>query len=107
MEFDELELDPEEFGGFFFPCVDWLVSEGVIRVQDIRRYTDSNHSGFPDRPVLTSYGFQLLEQKISVGADAERLANRVKEVSSNGVGYANVGDLIGGILGGFTKSIGS
>jgi len=107
LQFSELELEEKDFGPFFWPCVEWLISEGVIRAQDTERRIGSVHSGKVVNPVLTSYGFKLLGQKLMMGQEEAQLAERVKEVSRSGTSYSGVGDLIGGILGGFTKSISS
>ncbi len=107
LEFSELELDATEFGSFFWPCIEWLVAEGVVRTETHHRTLGSVHSGEVLNPVLTSYGLKLLGQRLSVGQEQEQLADRVKQVSKSGTNYSGIGDLVGGILGGFTKSISS
>lgn len=107
MSFDELELDPEKFGSFFFPCINWLECEGIIRTDSVRRQVSGSASGIVSRPVLTSYGFSTLGRKIQLG-DAERsLSEAIQMVNRSGENYSNAGNFTGGFLGSFIKSIAS
>ncbi|TLP69184.1 hypothetical protein FEE96_02555 [Parasedimentitalea maritima] len=106
LEFKELGLS-EEYAPHFFPCVEWLKDEGVIRTGKVFKYLEGGGSGIVSGPVLTSYGLAALGHKITVGENEEKLSEAVKEVSSGTKSYSNIGDLVGGILGGFTKSISS
>ena len=54
--------------------------------------------------VLTAKGYALLSQEFQPGLN---LLGAVRHVNSSGQGYANAGELIGGILGAFTKSLGN
>lgn len=109
LKFEELDLDPDEFGSFFFPCVQWLVDEGVIRVRSSQRYQSPIYGGTITAPTLTSRGLNLLGQKLNLGEEhnIETLSDRVQTVSNQGADYSGIGDFFGGILGGFTKSMGS
>ncbi len=106
LKFQELELD-KEFAPFFFPCVDWLISEGIIRTGKIHRFTDGQANGVVVRPVITAVGMSVLGKSISLGGSEELLGNVVKNVSESGANYTGIGDFFGGMLGGFTKSLGS
>ncbi|WP_291735190.1 hypothetical protein [Leisingera sp. F5] len=106
LEFTELGLS-EDYASHFFPCVEWLRDEGIIRTGKISKYLDGNAAGIVSSPVLTSYGLAALGHKVKVGEIEEQLSQAVKDVSSGGKSYSQIGDLVGGILGGFTKSIGS
>jgi len=107
LRFEELELDPKEYGSFFFSCVHWLENEGLIRTSRIDCFMDAAHAGVVNRPVLTSYGFYILGTKVKIGDHEATLSETVKEVSSSAGNYSNIGDFFGGLLGGFTKSVGS
>ena len=83
----------------FCDLIDWLSREGVIR-------TDGGYSGgngdFVYDLVLTSRGFWLLEQDYTANLT---LGAAIKAVSQNGAMTSGLGDFVGGMLGGFTKSI--
>ena len=87
----------------FEDAITWLSSEKVIReseaVPDDARADIWHHS-----VVLTSLGYSKLATDFEVGL---KLGNAIKEVSLTGKGYAVAGEFIGGILGGFTKSLSS
>jgi hypothetical protein len=106
LKFRELELD-DDFGPFFFPCVNWLTEEGIIRTGQVRRTMDAPAGGTVMHPVLTSYGMSILGHMIKIDGQTIGLEKAVRNVSENKRSYAQAGDFFGGILGGFTKSIGS
>ena len=94
---DQLSIDD------FMETIRWLRQEGIVRTDEIPRFL-FNHPNMKVRCVLTAFGFALLDQKFR---NADNLGQAIEKVNASGVGYSNIGDLIGGILGGFTKSIGS
>ncbi|MDB4111367.1 hypothetical protein N9571_02240 [Yoonia sp.] len=106
LEFQELELD-DSFAPFFFPCAEWLEAEGIIRFSNLQRFQDSIASGRVARPVLTASGFATLGKSISVNGQTETLSEGVNKISASESSLWQVGDAIGGILGGLTKSMGS
>jgi hypothetical protein len=106
LKFDELELE-QEYATFFYPCLEWLESEGLIRVKAYNRTIGGHAGGSANQPVLTSYGMTVLGQKIIANGDTEQLSEGVKKVSSGESSLWQVGDAIGGILGRLTKSLGS
>ena len=110
LQFSELALDEEEFGRFFFPCIEWLLSESIIRVEKVDRYAmpETDFGGSVTNPTLTSYGFMLLGQRVALDDETreEALSDRVKMVSEGTVDYTKVGNFFGGLLGSFTKSLG-
>ena len=105
LRFEELELE-EEYAPFFFSCVDWLESEGVIRTKNIHRFLESVSAGVVDRPVLTSYGMNVLGRSISLGGSETKLSDAVEKVSSGTSNYASAGNFTGGLLAGFFQSFG-
>ncbi|MFD1881972.1 hypothetical protein [Paracoccus pacificus] len=100
---DTLELDAE-MAPFFVACYDWLEAEGIVRSTNISR-TLNGHI-YVTNPAITAYGFRLLGQGVSLGGENTTLGAAVKEVST-GRSFSQIGELIGGILGAFTKSISS
>lgn len=89
---------------FFENAIEWLVSDGVIQSEGIMTGSEGPHELYSEC-VLTSYGFKVLERDF--GGDGTKLAVAIKNTSEGGRSYANIGDLFGGILGGFTKSMGN
>lgn len=108
LKFDELELD-NTYRPFFFVCSEWLVDEGIIRCKDIYKYSGENggEDGYLNIPVITSYGFALLRQEFFGTEGNGNLSEAIKNVADGKKPYSQIGDFVGGILGGFTKSIGS
>ena len=106
LRFEELDLD-DKFRPFFFPCIQWLVSEGVIRTGNLHQFLDGPGAGLVSRPVLTSYGMKILGLTLQLGDQDMPMSTAIAEVSKNGKSYSQVGDFFGGLLGGFTKSVGS
>ncbi len=104
LKLEEIELG-DSYSSFWIPCCDWLCDEGIIRVSDHTKFFDG--SSILQNPVLTAYGISLLGRTIGPVDDARNLQSAVREVSSTRVSYASVGELFGGLLGAFTKSIGS
>ena len=104
LSFETLGLG-EEYKPFFVPCVRWLEDEGIIRTSSISAYTDGN--GAIGTPVISALGFRLLGTDFVLGDKNEKLGNAVKEVSTTDRSYSQFGDFFGGLLGGFTKSMGS
>lgn len=104
LKFQELDLD-ESFEPFFSTCIDWLESEGLIRMHEHIKLM--NRTSIADGVVLTSYGFSVMGQKMGGTQEDIVVGDAVKQVSESQSGYSGVGDFIGGLLGGFTKSISS
>ena len=102
--FEELQL-PKEYEPFFFQCLRWLEAEGIIRTSNITQFSDRSCKAI--NPVLTSFGIKALNQSIKLVEGETKLADAVNQVSGGQKPYSNLGDFIGGLLGGFTKSIGS
>lgn len=108
LQFEELELD-EEYATFFFPCIDWLMAEGILRAKEVILYSSATTvaGGEVIWPQLTSYGFRVLGAEINLGENTQTLASAVEVVSKTKRSYAPLGDFLGGLLGGFTKSMNS
>jgi hypothetical protein len=84
----------------FEDAIFWLRHEGIIRFD---QYTEDS---FIDC-TLTAYGFAILGQKLHGSPENETVGTAVKRISSNKTNLSPVGDFIGGLLGGLTKSLGS
>ncbi|MEY8827951.1 hypothetical protein AB9K34_06000 [Sedimentitalea sp. XS_ASV28] len=87
----------------FSDAMIWLSAEGIIRSNDRIDYV----AGKDNETVaisfsLTSFGFKLLSETYE---GELTLGQAVSKTNSSGVGYANVGNLLGGLLGSFTKSV--
>jgi hypothetical protein len=106
LNFKKLELD-DAYASFFFPCINWLSNEGIIRTGKIQMYANGPGQGSISNPVLTSYGISLLGNSVKVGNTDVRLSEAVKTLSAEKKSYSGIGDFMGGFLGGFTKSMGS
>ena len=103
---DDLNLAHVGFEGsrenmlLFVDAMRWLEEEGVIRSNEKHKFMLSNGEalGF----TLTSLGYRLLSQRF----DGElTLGQAIQNTNSSGTGYANVGNLLGGLLGSFTKTL--
>ena len=83
----------------FEGAVKWLIAEGVVREAEQAVPDDEDDRLLWHHLVLTSFGFRAIDRRIiselslSSGRDPDRPDR------------AGIGDLIGGVLGGFTKSI--
>jgi hypothetical protein len=80
--------------------IGWLKEEGYIR-------SHGNHPA--QRAVLTTKGFSVMDAipiglKEPVGA---QLTTAIEKPPGGKLDFGQIGDLIGGIFGGFTKSMGS
>jgi len=83
---------------FMSDVVHWLADEGIIRFEAV--LMDGEVIG----ATLTSKGFSALG-KPAISGDSRSLGFAVRQIQSGSGGFANVGELFGGILGAFTKSI--
>jgi len=101
---EDLEL-PDDDSATFNGCCDWLMEEGIIRCSNSTRLLNGSIAMI--NPKITSKGFALLDQPFNLGTDPIRVGQAVKEIAGGRRNYAGIGDLIGGLLGGFTKSMGS
>lgn len=104
LSFEHLNL-PEEDASIYNGCCEWLIEEGVIRCASKSQSIPGNV--FLISPMITSRGFALLDQPFAMGEDKIRVGQAVKEVAGGQKNYAGFGDFVGGLLGGFTKSMGS
>ena len=99
-----LQLD-DNLKPFLTQCLKWLISEGVVRVENYHDAKDGVF--FAYNPSITSYGCQILGTSLELNGGTQKLGNALREVASTEKSYSQVGDFFGGLLGGFTKSIGS
>ncbi len=79
----------------------WLRDEGIIRFSTEERAMGEKF--YVLHAVVTAYGFQLLSSKME---DGLLTGEAVKRVADGGSGYANIGSLGGGLLGGLIKALG-
>jgi len=106
IQFSDLGLD-SSYEEYFYPCLEWLESEGVVRTKAHHRTMGSAASGRIRNLVLTSVGQSLLGMKVSVGEEEETLAETVEKVSKGDRSYSKFGDFLGGAIGGLIKSLGA
>ena len=105
LRFADLQLD-EEFADHFFPCLEWLEAEGIIRIGQYARTMGGVANGAVMNPVLTARGFALLGREVDLGDGAKRLSESVRSVSAGNATYAKAGNFTGGLLASFIKSMG-
>ena len=106
LSFSDLELGPE-YETNFWPCIEWLQAEGLIRVGQEARTISGLANGSALNVALTSRGMALLGQKIEIGGQASTIAEQVRDRAEGRISASGFGDFFGGMLGGFTKSLGS
>lgn len=89
----------------FDAAIDWLIAEGVLR-ETAQAVADTENEVITYRTVvLTSFGFYALERKLFSGFKLREHAERAGAAPSRN--WSSIGDAVGGLLGGFTKSMGS
>ena len=106
LDFKSLELD-HSFENYFFPCIEWLEAEGLIRVKSYSRTLGGFATGTADNINLTAKGMAILGHSIEIEGKSVTISDTVQRVSACKVDYNRIGDAIGGLVGGFTKCIGS
>lgn len=85
----------------FASAVSWLAAESVIRLRG-KPIADTDDDTLHYEVVLTSFGFSALARQLSGNLT---LREQLKEAREGQRTWSGVGDLLGGVLGGFTKSI--
>ena len=105
LTFEDLKLG-EEFETHFYPCIEWLEAEGLIRVGTYSRALGGLAKGGVRNISLSARGMAVLSQNVEIDGSKVPISNAVKKVSAGGVNYHSIGDAIGGVLGGFVKSLG-
>ena len=100
---EKLGLD-EEFEPFFETSVIWLIDEKIIRDHFIRSL---DRRGRLTEPVTTAYGCGLLRQSIIGSNDKKTNRELVAKISLSPSSYSSLGDFIGSLPGGFTKTLNS
>jgi hypothetical protein len=96
------DIDDQHFRNLMI----WLEAEGICNFHLADTSNQDGRSAFFIDVVLTSKGFELLGHKFGPSGD-KTLAEAAEEVASGDKSYAGIGDFVGGLLGGFTKSINS
>jgi len=103
LDFSDLG-QPPELEPFFDVSVTWLIDEGIIRVSGHARLLGG--SGTLIDPALTSKGLGLLGQRVVLREDAGDTGEAVAAIAKGDRSLWQIGDLVGSIIGGFTKSLG-
>lgn len=106
LSFSDLDLD-ESYETHFWPCIDWLENEGLIRVGEHARTLGGLADGSAMNVSLTARGMMVLGQEVTLGGEEIRFGTSIQRASKDRAYFNQVGDFLGGLLGGFTKSIGS
>ena len=106
LSFGDLELS-SDFAPFFYPCLKWLESEKLIRVESYNRTMGGPANGSVQNIHLTSLGQAAMRQEVEIEGKPETVSKTVKRISEEPAYYSKFGDFLGSVLGGFTKSIGS
>lgn len=98
--------DPADFEGMFPDIMTWLRDEGIIRIGEVA--DDGRGGSFFTDCVITGRGMNLLRQKSDVlgGATAADVIMSTKDRDASASQLVKFGGLIGGVIGGFTKSAG-
>jgi hypothetical protein len=104
LSFADLSL-PKEDGPIFNGCCTWLLEEGIIRCSNAAQAMGGDVTLFS--PMITAKGFSLLNQSFILGDNRMQVGKAVREVAGGNTNFAGLGDFFGGLLGGFTKSMGS
>jgi len=99
-----LDLD-DELRVFFPVCFKWLQSEGLVRAANVKEFFNNDLAAV--NPVLTARGFQMLGQELEFRGKTTNLEMALKDAARDSISVSSVGDFLGGLLGGFTKSLGS
>ena len=106
LTFDDLNLEAE-FAQFFYPCLEWLEYEGIIRVKGYHRTMGGIANGSVANVAITSLGQAVLSKHVDLTGDPEPLSETVKKISGKPQSYSQFGDFLGGTIGGLIKSLGA
>lgn len=106
LTFDDLDLDAE-FAQFFYPCLEWLEYEEIIRVKGYHRTIGGAANGSVQNVAITTLGQAVLSKQVDLIGDSEPLSETVKKFSSEPKSYSQFGDFLGGAIGGLIKSLGA
>ena len=110
LEFKQLGLS-DEYRPFFATSFSWLQSEGFVRAVRVTVIPDDEDETHDDllvyNPALTAYGFSRLGQSVKIGETTTTLREAVDTRTSGKPSAWQIGDFVGGILGGTIKSVSS
>lgn len=106
LSFGDLGLD-KSYSSYFYPCVEWLEAEGLIRVGEYARTLGGYAEGCVMNVSLTARGMALLGCPIEIDGSRMSVAGAIAKTSETSGGAYRIGEIIGGVFGGFSKSIGS
>ncbi len=107
LEITDLELpkDLSDNDNLFVDAMVWMTNEGLIRQKGLA--SNGNGGTFAVSCVMTSYGFSTMNNMLEDSSGKTTLGGRINEVVSSGGNWSGPGELFGGLLGSFTKSISS
>ena len=95
LSFDDLSLG-DEFQSHFFPCVEWLEAEGLIRVGNYSRALGGLAKGSVQNISLSARGMAVLGQNVEINGASESISSAIRKVSAGKVDYHAIGDAIRG-----------
>jgi hypothetical protein len=93
-------LDTPEDKEVFEAVIVWMLDEGIIRAKKMNQTMDGTL--FLAAAQLTAKGLAIVKQPLPGGDTIEK---RVQSQTGGNQFWSSIGDLVGGIAGGFTKSI--
>jgi hypothetical protein len=96
--------EPADFEGMFSDIMVWLKDEGIIRSGQVTG--DGNNGDLFIDCVITGHGLDLLRRKADVlgGQTAADVIMSTRDNDAPASVLVKFGGLIGGVLGGFTKT---
>ena len=103
LRFENLNLSAD-LEKFFDVSVVWLMDEGIVRSASFSRSVDGPSTLY--EPALTSKGLGLFGQRFLVREDTRDTGEAVAAIAKGDRSLWQIGDLVGSIIGGFTKSLG-
>jgi hypothetical protein len=95
-------LGTQEDPKIFASVLQWMLDEQLIRARNIAKTVDGTiHLAGAQ---LTAKGIAIVKQPLQGGDTIEK---RIQSAEGDGLNWSSIGDLIGGIAGGFTKALAS
>lgn len=95
----------EEDEDLFIDAICWMRDEGLIRTSGFASTNDEGITTKAHDCVLSSFGFAAFSNRMERDGKETTLGTEIKRVSETKSSWGAPGEFIGGLLGGFTKSI--
>lgn len=104
LRLEDLNLD-EELKPFLPGCIQWMLNERLIHCENgsIVRSVDVRLIN----PMVSSLGLSAMNQKVDLGTGEQTIGSIVQRVGEGDRSFSKIGDFLGGLIGGFTKSMGN